>query len=93
MEIVAVAPMHDWRVAGKLEAEDLAVELHGRAHVKDLEGRAEAVEINGHEPSLSNLNGNVSFFKGVKRCDERLGCKRYRIRKEYRPFAALKRTP
>ena len=44
-EIVAGAAMDDWRVADELEAEDFAVELHGRGHVEDLEERAEAVEV------------------------------------------------
>jgi hypothetical protein len=47
MEIVAVAAMDDRRVADNLEAEDTAVEVHGRGHVEYLEERAEAVEVNG----------------------------------------------
>jgi hypothetical protein len=39
MEIVAVATVYDGRVGDEFEAENLAIEIDGRGHVKNLEKR------------------------------------------------------
>jgi hypothetical protein len=48
MEVIAVPAVDNRRVSNKFEAQNVAVELHGRGHVEDLQERTDTVKVKRH---------------------------------------------
>jgi len=63
MEVVALGAVDDRGVADQLEAKNVAIELHGRWHVEDLEERTKAVKIERHGSLLRELGEDSTRFR------------------------------